>query len=111
MRKTGPIVVAFGDDEDLSLVFQPPEGGGVKDAIPITLKRGAIVRLILWKIPAAGIAAPKPIWSEGLGFELFQSFARDHGRQSLMIAAIDVNKALVRQSLVDMHLGIADNPG
>jgi hypothetical protein len=92
VRETGSIVVAFGHNEDLGLVLKSPKGSGVEDAISITLKRSAIVRLIFLELAAARIATPVSIRCEGLGLEFFQSFARDHGRLSLMIAAVDVNK-------------------
>ena len=36
----GPLMV-LGKDEDLGLAGQPPEGGGVQDAVPVALEAGA----------------------------------------------------------------------
>ena len=38
MGETGAKIIAFVIDEDLGLVLQAAEGGGVDDAIPVTLK-------------------------------------------------------------------------
>ncbi|HOV29010.1 MAG TPA: hypothetical protein PLY83_02860 [Synergistales bacterium] len=41
MGETRPVVVAFGKEQDLCLVFQPAEGLGVDDAVPVNLEAGA----------------------------------------------------------------------
>ncbi len=47
VRQAGAVVVAFVVDEDLGLVFQTAEGGGVQDAIAVALEDGPIGRLRL----------------------------------------------------------------
>ena len=39
VRQPGPVVVAFGGDEDLGLVLEPAEGLGVDDPVAVALKR------------------------------------------------------------------------
>jgi hypothetical protein len=92
MSEARPIIVAFSDNEDLGLVLKASERGRMEDTISITLKGCAIVRLVLRVLPAAGFATPVPVGSKGFDFEFFQSFTRDHGRLSVMIAAVHVNK-------------------
>jgi hypothetical protein len=44
MRQPGAVVIALVVDEDLSLIFQPPESGRMQDAVPIFLENGAVIR-------------------------------------------------------------------
>jgi hypothetical protein len=63
--EAGSEVVTFEIDEDLSLVFQSAKGGGVQDAITITLEGCAVLRLAI-KIGAAFcVLAAHSIRSEG----------------------------------------------
>src|SRR5258708_12872378 len=52
MRQACAVIVALVVDEDLRLVFEPPEGRRVQDAIPVLLKRGA-VSVFLFRVTAA----------------------------------------------------------
>jgi len=52
-----PVEVAFGDDEDLRLMLQPPEGGGVQDAVPVALEFGPVGIGALMVAPRRGRAA------------------------------------------------------
>jgi hypothetical protein len=40
MGKPGPVVIALVINENLGLVLQAPKGGGMNDAVPVTLERG-----------------------------------------------------------------------
>ena len=55
MGQTGPVVVALVVDEDLGLVLQAPEGGGMDDAVAIALKGGAGRAHLLGIEPAAAL--------------------------------------------------------
>ena len=68
MGQAGAVVIALIVDKDLGLVFQPAEGGGVQDPVPIALKRGPVIRLILRVYPPFGILAPAAIRSQALIF-------------------------------------------
>jgi hypothetical protein len=39
MGEARPVVVALVVDENLGLVLQPPEGGGMDDAVAVALER------------------------------------------------------------------------
>ena len=51
VSEPGDSVISVREDEYLGLVFQPPEGLGVQDPVPVTLERGA---------PFVGILRPSP---------------------------------------------------
>ena len=57
MREPVPIVIPFMVDENLCLVFEAAERGGVNDAVAIPLERGAIRMLFLAVCAAATITA------------------------------------------------------
>jgi len=48
-------MIAFVIDENLRLVFQPAEGGGMNDPVAVTLKRCSCRAFGLRKKPAPGI--------------------------------------------------------
>ena len=61
MGQPRPELVAFVVDEDLRLVLQPPEGGGMDDPVPVPLIGGAR--------PAARVAECGSCTGSGLGSE------------------------------------------
>jgi hypothetical protein len=54
-------VVPLVIDEDLGLVLEAPERGGVNDAVPVTLEVAPGRRHRLWVKPAAGARGVAPI--------------------------------------------------
>ncbi len=58
VRQAGDVVVAFGVDEHLRLVLQPPERLGVEDAVAVPLERGAVAVRRLRSGPPAGLDDP-----------------------------------------------------
>ena len=48
MSKARPVIIAFVVYEDLGLVFEPPEGGGVDDPVVIALVAGAVLMLLFF---------------------------------------------------------------
>ena len=80
VREAGAEVVAFVVDEDLRLVFQPAEGGGVDDAVAVALKGGAVVRFVIQIGASLGILAAGAVGGETLVLDLFQLLAGEiHG--------------------------------
>jgi hypothetical protein len=47
-----PVMIAFGEKQDLGLVFQPPEGFGVDDTVAVDLEAGAQGAWSLFPLPA-----------------------------------------------------------
>jgi hypothetical protein len=46
MGETGPVMVSARREEDLRLVFEPPECLAVDDPVPVPLKAGAYLTLL-----------------------------------------------------------------
>jgi hypothetical protein len=54
VRETGAIMIPLVVDEDLGLVVEPPEGGGMQDAVAVAGEGGArVARPLGHKAPAA----------------------------------------------------------
>ena len=67
--QAGAVVIAFVVDEDLGLVFQAAEGGGMQDAVAVALEAGAVVGLVFRMRPAFGLAALHPVRGKRLAFQ------------------------------------------
>ncbi len=72
VRQPGAVVIALVIDENLCLVLQPAEGGGVQDAVAITLERRAVFGLIVGKDAPLGISAAASVGRQGLLFNCFK---------------------------------------
>jgi hypothetical protein len=72
MGEASAIIISLVIDEDLGLIFQAPESGGMQDAIPVTLECRAILRLVFWKLTAFRILAQAAIRSKVLHFKGFE---------------------------------------
>ncbi|MNI77794.1 hypothetical protein D3C73_1341160 [compost metagenome] len=55
VSETGAIVIAIGADEDLRLVLEATKGGGVDDAVAVTLELRARQTAIFGKHPPPGV--------------------------------------------------------
>jgi hypothetical protein len=55
MGETGAVEIAFVVDEDLGLVHEPPEGGGMDDPVPVPVVLVAIGRRGLGETAAVGL--------------------------------------------------------
>ena len=56
MRQAGPEIITLMIDENLCLVLQSAESGGMNDAVTITLKGGAVFGAFVF----AGFDLPSP---------------------------------------------------
>ncbi len=83
MGETGAEVIAFVVDEDLGLVFQAAEGGGVQDPVPVALERGAVLGLVVEIGASLRVPAAHPIGCKTFILDLFQLLAGEkHGHLS-----------------------------
>jgi len=55
MGEAGAVEVALVVDEDLGLVHEPPEGGGMDDAVPVPVELVAVSRGGFFVPAAAGL--------------------------------------------------------
>ena len=75
VRETGAIVIAFVVDEDLRLVFQAAEGGGVNDAVAVTLEGGTIFWLVIEVSAPFAVLAAHAVRRQALVLDLLQLLA------------------------------------
>ena len=73
------VVIAFVIDEDLRLVFQPPERGAVNDAVAIALIGGPVGVFGLVVRAPAGLGRPAGERRQLVGFEVLGVRSRAHG--------------------------------
>ena len=82
--EAGAEVVAFVVDEDLGLVFQPAEGGGVQDAVAVALEGGAVFRLVVQIGAALGVPAAHAVGRKAFVLDLFELLAgEEHGYDAI----------------------------
>ena len=60
-------LVVVGEDEHLGLAGQPPEGGGVEDAVPVALEAGSVGVGLLGQLAVAGALLPGGTGRQALG--------------------------------------------
>ncbi len=81
--QAGAEVVAFVVDEDLGLVFQPPEGRGVQDAVPVALERGAVFGFVVEVGAPLRVPAAHAVRRQALILDLLQLLTGEkHGHLS-----------------------------
>ena len=61
MGQPGAVVVSLIIDEDLGLVFQPPEGSGVQDAVLVALVAAAVAVFFFGIQTPAGVFGMRPV--------------------------------------------------
>ena len=77
--QAGAVVVAFGRQEHLGLLFETPEGFAVDDAVPVPLIAGAQGAFLFRHKAAAALAAFGRPGRKNLVFHLFGVFPSSAG--------------------------------
>ena len=70
MGQAGAVIIPFVVEENLGLIFQAAEGGGMQDPVPVALKDRAIFRLIFRIGSAFGSPAAASIRRQTLVFRV-----------------------------------------
>ena len=77
MGQAGAVVIPFMDDENLGLVFEAPEGGGMDDAVPVPLEAGPVRMFLLFVKAPARLGGEGRVRSQNLAFLRFKLFSCD----------------------------------
>ena len=72
-------MVAFGGDEDLSLVLQPAEGFRVQNPVAVTLEAGADRVQFLENFPALRVGRAAGVLTQGVFLALFDAGSNESG--------------------------------
>jgi hypothetical protein len=70
----GAVIIPLVVDEDLRFVLQTPKGGGMQDAVAVTLKCGAVLRFIFSETSPLAVPAADGVRCQALVFDRFQFF-------------------------------------
>ena len=101
MGQPCPIMVSGRGEKNLGFMFQPPEGFGMDDPVPVALKSGPqIARFWFAGKPSPGLAAQAGIGGQGPPFLFFKLFpdCQRHDRQCRLPSGCQSRYALMKVS-------------
>ncbi|GFP35964.1 hypothetical protein HKBW3S43_01752, partial [Candidatus Hakubella thermalkaliphila] len=75
MGKAGSVMISFGGEKDLGLVFQAAKGLAVDDAVPVSHKAGSDLIILLGPLPDLALRAEAGKGGEGSSLDFFNLLA------------------------------------
>jgi hypothetical protein len=75
MGKAGSVVISFGGEKDLGLVFEAAKGLAVDDAVPVPHEAGPDLIILLGPLPSLALRAKAGKGGEGSSLNFFNLLA------------------------------------
>src|SRR5512139_3966297 len=91
MGQACSVVIAFIVNENLSLIFQAAESGGVQDAVAVALVSSTVFRLLFRVATPFGAFAADAVWRQALVFVFFKFLACKIHTPALGTDFLDLN--------------------
>jgi hypothetical protein len=75
MGKAGSVMISFGGEKDLGLVFQTAKGLAVDDTVPVSHEAGSNLIILLGSLPSLALRAEAGKGGEGSSLNFFNLLA------------------------------------